>query len=219
MQSKFNIGDKVTITGKIGVYEITAIDHEAMCYKTVDIRTPNKYKDTNWQAAHEDMLKPYTEQDRLIDICCDIRGAEIAGSAIPVSRQDIIDISNAYYHLMTDKITVKEDSSVAQSNQPKHGIQAPEIASQVASTMNQRAQQRGEQQERSMFKCVAMFNAMKGKATLTEHDGWRFMEFLKIARSEIGSKFVLDDYIDGGAYCFLAGECRSQQSNANNQSL
>ena len=58
--------------------------------------------------------------------------------------------------------------------------------------------------ERSMARTVAAFNAMFNQ-TLTEEQGWRFMELLKMARS-VGGKFHADDYQDGVAYGALAGE-------------
>ena len=58
--------------------------------------------------------------------------------------------------------------------------------------------------ERSMGKAVAMFNEFAGTA-LTEEQGWRFMEILKMVRSSQG-EFKADNYEDGAAYCALAGE-------------
>ena len=62
----------------------------------------------------------------------------------------------------------------------------------------------GQQQERSMGKVVAMFNAMTGHE-LTNEQGWKFMCLLKLARSEQG-EFSLDSFIDLAAYAALAGE-------------
>lgn len=58
--------------------------------------------------------------------------------------------------------------------------------------------------ERSMAKTVAMFNEFAGTA-ITEEQGWRFMEILKMVRSSQGD-FKADNYEDGAAYCALAGE-------------
>ena len=41
--------------------------------------------------------------------------------------------------------------------------------------------------------------------SLTEEEGWIFMVFLKLARSQQG-EFKLDDYVDMAAYAALAGE-------------
>ena len=62
----------------------------------------------------------------------------------------------------------------------------------------------GQQQERSMGKVVAMFNALTGHE-LTNEQGWKFMCLLKLARSEQG-EFSLDSFIDLAAYAALAGE-------------
>lgn len=62
----------------------------------------------------------------------------------------------------------------------------------------------GQQQERSMGKVVAMFNALTGHE-LTNEQGWKFMCLLKLARSEQG-EFSLDSFIDLAAYTALAGE-------------
>jgi hypothetical protein len=58
--------------------------------------------------------------------------------------------------------------------------------------------------ERSMSATVIAFNAIARK-TLTEEQGWLFMELLKCARAEQG-EFKLDNYEDGGAYAALKGE-------------
>ena len=58
--------------------------------------------------------------------------------------------------------------------------------------------------ERSMARAVAAFNALTGHR-LTETQGWRFMEILKIARGE-----SFDDFIDGAAYAALAGEAAAR---------
>ena len=62
----------------------------------------------------------------------------------------------------------------------------------------------GQQQERSMGKVVAMFNALTGHE-LTNEQGWKFMCLLKLARSEQG-EFSLDSFIDLAAYAALAAE-------------
>jgi Domain of unknown function (DUF6378) len=58
--------------------------------------------------------------------------------------------------------------------------------------------------ERSMAKTVAMFNEFAG-TKITEEQGWRFMEILKMVRSAQGD-YKPDNYEDGAAYCALAGE-------------
>lgn len=80
----------------------------------------------------------------------------------------------------------------------------------AAQAIADRASQRDcESGERSMYRAVQTFNALTGH-TLTERDGWVFMNILKLSRAqssaENGAPANLDDYIDGAAYMALAGE-------------
>lgn len=61
-----------------------------------------------------------------------------------------------------------------------------------------------EQGERSMGKCVAMFNSLYGQE-LTEEQGWAFMCLLKIVRTSQGD-FRADNYEDLAAYAGLMRE-------------
>jgi len=66
----------------------------------------------------------------------------------------------------------------------------------------------GAQQERSMAATVAAFNALEG-TSLTERQGWAFMQVLKLARSAASARngqFNADDFVDCAAYAALAGE-------------
>ena len=81
---------------------------------------------------------------------------------------------------------------------------APEILKEAIRCIGDRAKERDIDQERSMKRCVTAFNAMTG-LPLTEEEGWIFMVFLKLARSQQG-EFKLDDYVDMAAYAALAGE-------------
>ncbi|MBV8619648.1 MAG: hypothetical protein JOY84_12350 [Curvibacter sp.] len=66
----------------------------------------------------------------------------------------------------------------------------------------------GETQERSMAATVAAFNALEG-TSLTERQGWAFMQVLKLARSAASARngrVNADDFVDGAAYAALAGE-------------
>lgn len=83
-------------------------------------------------------------------------------------------------------------------------MEAPKILQSAAETMNSRAAERDTEAERSMARTVKAFNAMYDK-DLTEVEGWRFMEMLKMARAH-GGVPRLDDYLDGAAYSALAGE-------------
>lgn len=66
--------------------------------------------------------------------------------------------------------------------------------------------------ERSMGRCVRAFNAITGHS-LTEVDGWNFMELLKLARATAG-RFHADDHIDRAAYAALAGEAAAREARA-----
>lgn len=63
--------------------------------------------------------------------------------------------------------------------------------------------------ERSMEKTVEMFNTLTGHE-LTETEGWKFMELLKMVRSCHGP-FNKDDYEDRAAYAALAAESHSKE--------
>lgn len=72
--------------------------------------------------------------------------------------------------------------------------------------------------ERSMVRCVDMFNAWRGDASgalgmLSEVDGWIFMVYLKLARAK-GGNYRRDDYIDATAYLALAGEAAEREATA-----
>ena len=93
----------------------------------------------------------------------------------------------------------------------KAEIARPIGADEILQVANEAIAQRGvmydstgQQQERSMGKVVAMFNALTGHE-LTNEQGWKFMCLLKLARSEQG-EFSLDSFIDLAAYAALAGE-------------
>lgn len=65
--------------------------------------------------------------------------------------------------------------------------------------------------ERSMAKTVAMFNVYTDHS-ITEVEGWQFMELLKMVRSSQGVPKA-DNYEDGAAYAALAGEARLRSAN------
>lgn len=92
----------------------------------------------------------------------------------------------------------------------KNDLTAPKWLQAAADTMNQRAKDRDQPQERSMAKIVAIFNLKHG-TNLTEAQGWNFMATLKEVRALIGDNFRGDDYIDHLAYLALEAECRAQQ--------
>lgn len=90
-----------------------------------------------------------------------------------------------------------------------NGVQASDFLEEAVTTMKKRALQRDTENERSMEKTVAIFNAWTG-GSMTEADGWRFMICLKQAR-EIQGSFLRDDYVDLSAYAGLLGEHLSEK--------
>ena len=89
-------------------------------------------------------------------------------------------------------------------------IKAHTICQSAINTMAQRGKtydKDDKQEERSMGKTVAAFNALTGH-TLTEEQGWLFMVTLKMARAQQGY-YKDDNYLDGTAYFALAGEAAS----------
>ncbi len=81
---------------------------------------------------------------------------------------------------------------------------APDFLQKALDAISARAAERDQEQERSMARCVDMFNALTDHA-LSEREGWMFMVCLKAARAQFGV-LQTDDYTDGGAYFALAGE-------------
>jgi hypothetical protein len=100
---------------------------------------------------------------------------------------------------------------------------APEVLRIAAETIVQRGAQRDSQAgggaapaERSMAATVAAFNALEG-TSLSEAQGWRFMQVLKLARaatSERNGVFNSDDYVDGSAYGALGHEAAERAAMA-----
>lgn len=84
----------------------------------------------------------------------------------------------------------------------------------AAAVIEQRGAERdttgaSQQQERSMAATVAAFNAIEG-TSLTERQGWAFMQTLKLVRAAgtaRNGRYNADDYLDGAAYAALANEC------------
>lgn len=88
------------------------------------------------------------------------------------------------------------------------GGSAVETLRRAADLIEQRGKQRdSDTGERSMARTVAAFNAVYG-VSLTETQGWHFMELLKMARSSQGA-YVADDFDDKVAYAALAAECEA----------
>lgn len=86
---------------------------------------------------------------------------------------------------------------------------APDLLIMAADTIGNRAAERDSAEgERSMARAVQMFNVWRGPRAalgMTEHEGWAFMVFLKLARAAEG-KHRQDDWVDGSAYMALCCE-------------
>ena len=118
--------------------------------------------------------------------------AELAGPEQSIDSFDEVEATEAYADIKAE-------------------LASPIGADEILQVANEAIVQRGvmydstgQQQERSMGKVVAMFNALTGHE-LTNEQGWKFMCLLKLARSEQG-EFSLDSFIDLAAYAALAGE-------------
>lgn len=85
---------------------------------------------------------------------------------------------------------------------------APEYLTEAEKTLSARGKQydKAGNQERSMAQVVAMFNALFPDSPLTEYQGWRFMQCLKMVRALRAPHE--DSEMDGIAYAALAAECR-----------
>lgn len=97
-----------------------------------------------------------------------------------------------------------DDMMKAEIARPTDADEILQIAEETIAQRGVMYDSTGQQQERSMGKVVAMFNALTGHE-LTNEQGWKFMCLLKLARSEQG-EFSLDSFIDLAAYAALAGE-------------
>lgn len=91
------------------------------------------------------------------------------------------------------------------SNQDKNII--PDLFAEVLKVQNQRGQQYDSPDgERSMAKIVTAFNAITGH-TLTEPEGWLFMQILKDVRQwQTPGKMHEDSCLDGTSFCALKVE-------------
>lgn len=92
------------------------------------------------------------------------------------------------------------------------------LLSDAAHTILQRGVERDtggadQPQERSMAATVAAFNAIEG-TSLTERQGWAFMQTLKLVRAANTSRngrYNQDDYQDGAAYAALGAEAAHKE--------
>lgn len=78
---------------------------------------------------------------------------------------------------------------------------------EAAETLNSRGKERDKPNgERSMACAVRIYNAIHPELAMSEVQGWRFMQCLKLAR-EVQGGFKEDDYLDGIGYAALKAEC------------
>jgi len=91
-------------------------------------------------------------------------------------------------------------------------MSAESILQEGLKTLSDRAADRDKPDgERSMRRCVAMFNAGSGHE-LSERDGDFFMVCLKMVRAWTTPTGKRDDYVDGSNYFALAGESVEAES-------
>ena len=116
---------------------------------------------------------------------------------------------------------IKPLKSVAQAPVATPDPQQPypvTLLSDAAHTILQRGVERDtggadQPQERSMAATVAAFNAIEG-TSLTERQGWAFMQTLKLVRAANTSRngrYNPDDYQDGAAYAALGAEAAHKE--------
>lgn len=92
-------------------------------------------------------------------------------------------------------------------------MKAPDILKAAAGHMEDRAATYDKPEgERSMAATVSAFRCVTGHS-LTEEQGWLFMQLLKAVRSQQGG-YRADSYEDGAAYASLAGEAAYRERYA-----
>lgn len=126
---------------------------------------------------------------------------------ITTYKKDIADLNNYgpdVSFVAVDEAMKTYDDIKAEIARPTGADEILQIAEETIAQRGVMYDSTGQQQERSMGKVVAMFNALTGHE-LTNEQGWKFMCLLKLARSEQG-EFSLDSFIDLAAYAALAGE-------------
>lgn len=122
------------------------------------------------------------------------------------------DIAAALEDRAFNEMTAKGKKLLLEEWQAKPIIKAHTICQSAIVTMVERGKTYDKddtQEERSMGKTVAAFNALTGH-TLTEEQGWLFMVTLKMARAQQG-EYKDDNYLDGTAYFALAGEAANAE--------
>ena len=91
---------------------------------------------------------------------------------------------------------------------------APDLLEAAAKHMRDRAATYDKPEgERSMAQTVATFNTFHG-TSLTEAQGWHFMQILKDVRLFANGGFHQDSAEDGTAYAALKGEAKAREAQA-----
>lgn len=91
---------------------------------------------------------------------------------------------------------------------------APDLLEAAAKHMRDRAATYDKPEgERSMAQTVATFNTFHG-TSLTEAQGWHFMQILKDVRLFARNGFHQDSAEDGTAYAALKGEAKAREAQA-----
>lgn len=95
-----------------------------------------------------------------------------------------------------------------------HGQTSKQYLHKASETQDSRAAEYDSEgvNERSMGKVVKMFNTLTG-LSISETDGWRFMEILKMVRSQ--GRYHEDSLVDGVSYASLAAESAYREAHLN----
>lgn len=195
-----------------------------MAAKLIDLSSGAKYKvmptgevvtlAVSWSSRtvqySNDVVKGKLSLEDFVFEVCMTQSLQYVEPVRPTTyKKDIADLNN--YGLDVSFVAVDEAESMEAYDDIKAELASPIGADEILQVANEAIAQRGvmydstgQQQERSMGKVVAMFNALTGHE-LTNEQGWKFMCLLKLARSEQG-EFSLDSFIDLAAYAALAGE-------------
>lgn len=108
-------------------------------------------------------------------------------------------------HRVDCSLDIRHHDLSAQAPKSIGDIRATMILRHAAELIEHRAAQRDQPNgEKTMANTVKAFNAIYG-TSLTEVQGWHFMELLKMVRSAYGV-YVADDFEDKVAYAALAAE-------------
>lgn len=89
-------------------------------------------------------------------------------------------------------------------------VHAYELLEQAANTLKERGKDRDNGNERSMAKTVEVFNLLEGE-NLSEVQGWRFMQILKMVRQKGSGDKCFDSFVDDIGYAALKAEAAIKQ--------